>query len=69
LSVDAQIDLLGASDFANASASSHRYAEAQIYGGVALEDVSTLEFTAGLGPSESLALELQAVALPWKETS
>jgi len=68
LSVDARIDLLGASDFASASASSHRYAEAQIYGGVALEDVSTLEFTAGLGPSESLALELQAIALPWKET-
>lgn len=69
LSIDARIDLLGASDFASASASSHRYAEAQIYGGVALDDVSALEFTAGLGPSEALMRELQAIALPWKETS
>jgi hypothetical protein len=69
LSVDARIDVLGARDFATASASSHRYAEAQIYGGVALEDISALEFTAGLGPDEALTRELQALGLPWKETS
>lgn len=68
LSIDARVDLLGASDFANASASSHRYAEAQIYGGVRLEDLLALEFTAGLGPSQALAEELQTIALPWKET-
>lgn len=68
LSIDARIDLLEASDFATGTASSHRYAEAQIYGGVALEDLLALEFTAGLGPNEALARELQAIALPWKET-
>lgn len=68
LSLFAPQDVLDASSFAAAAPPSHRYAEAQIYGGISLADVARLEFTAGQLPASETLSELGRLALPWGQS-
>jgi hypothetical protein len=67
ISLDPRRDFLAAVDFATAAAPSHRYAEAQIYGGVKVADFALIDFGASAGPDPALARQLQDRGLQWRQ--
>ena len=59
-------DLLAVSTFADAADRIHRYAEAQIYGGVTHADFLQVVFSARFRPTHDLVTELEEAGIPWE---
>jgi hypothetical protein len=66
ISVNAEKDVLAASDFASLADAGHRYAEVQIYGQVRTRDVASVTFTRGVAPDGATRAQLCAVGIPFR---
>lgn len=66
LAIIAPIDPLDCVGLGDASPQPYRYAEAQIYGGVRISDVSQFVYTLGTGPDPATAARLRSLGISWQ---